>query len=366
MNHNKKINVAVAGATGYTGCELIKLLARHNSVNLVALAHSRNTEDAPISKTFPELSGICDMMVGSIDAILNYDALEAVFLALPHRAAMAVAKPLLARGVKVIDLSADYRLRDVAVYEKWYEVEHKDTENLNDAVYGLCEHYREKIKSANLIANPGCYPTSVLLPLIPLLKAGLVKGENIIVDSKSGTTGAGRKTSAALQFCEVDGSFKAYGVFSHRHTPEIDQELSLAAGEKINVIFTPHLLPLQRGIQSTIYVDCKQQENPPTPFTKVEHPGFTSGVGEGDLAIKIANALKTAYKDDFFVRVKPEGTTVEIKNVANTNFCDISFFVSGNKLILTTVIDNLLKGASGQALQNFNIMYDFDETKGLI
>ncbi len=354
MNQNKKINVAVAGATGYTGCELIKLLARHSSVNLVALAHSRNTEDAPISKTFPELEGVCDMMVENIDTILNYDSLDAVFLALPHRAAMAVAKPLLARGVKVIDLSADYRLRDVNVYEKWYEVEHKDTENLNDAVYGLCEHYREKIKSANLIANPGCYPTSVLLPLIPLLKAGLVKGENIIVDSKSGATGAGRKTSAALQFCEVDESFKAYGVFSHRHTPEIDQELSVAAGEKINVIFTPHLLPLQRGIQSTIYVDCKQQENPPTPFTK------------GGLSNEIQNVLEAAYKDDFFVRVKPEGTTVEIKNVANTNFCDISFFVSGNKLILTSVIDNLLKGASGQALQNFNIMYGFNETEGLI
>ena len=199
-----------------------------------------------------------------------------------------------------------------------------------------------------------------------------LKGENIIVDSKSGATGAGRKTSATLQFCEVDESFKAYGVFSHRHTPEIDQELSVAAGEKINVIFTPHLLPLQRGIQSTIYVECN------SPFSKVEHPAFTSGVGEGDLdspflkggegdfSIKIQNALNTAYKDDFFVRVKPEGTTVEIKNVANTNFCDISFFVSGNKLILTCVIVNLLKGASGQALQNFNIMYDFDETEGLI
>ena len=354
MNQNKKINVAVAGATGYAGCELIKLLARHSSVNLVALAHSRNTEDAPISKTFPDLSGICDMMVEDIDTILNYNALDAVFLALPHCAAMSVAKPLLARGVKVIDLSADYRLRDVAVYEKWYEVEHKDTENLNDAVYGLCEHYRKEIKTANLIANPGCYPTSVLLPLIPLLKAGLVKGENIIVDSKSGATGAGRKTSAALQYCEVDESFKAYGVFSHRHTPEIDQELSVAAGEKINVIFTPHLLPLQRGIQSTIYVDCKRQENPPAPFTK------------GGLSNEIQNVLEAAYKDDFFVRVKPEGTTVEIKNVANTNFCDISFFVSGNKLILTSVIDNLLKGASGQALQNFNIMYGFNETEGLI
>ena len=354
MNCNEKINVAVAGATGYAGCELVKLLARHNGVKLVALAHSPGTENAPLSKTFPELAGICDMMVEGINAILDCEILDAVFLALPHCAAMAVAKPLLARGVKVIDLSADYRLRDVSIYEKWYEVEHKDTGNLKEAVYGLCEHYRKGIKSANLIANPGCYPTSVLLPLIPLLKAGIVKPENIIVDSKSGSTGAGKKTSAAMQFCEVNESFKAYGVFSHRHTPEIDQELSVAANADVNVVFTPHLLPLQRGIQSTIYVDCKQQENPPTPFTK------------GGLSNEIQNALETAYKDDFFVRVKPKGTTVEIKNVANTNFCDISFFISGNKLILTSVIDNLLKGASGQALQNFNIMYGFNETEGLI
>ena len=360
MNSTKNINVAVAGATGYAGCDLVKLLARHNAINLVALAHSPGTEDVPLSKTFPELAGICDMMVEGVEAILDCETLDAAFLALPHRAAMSVAKPLLARGVKVIDLSADYRLRDVSIYEKWYEVEHKDTKNLQEAVYGLCEHYREKIKSANLIANPGCYPTSVLLPLIPLLKAGIVNAENIIIDSKSGSTGAGKKTSTAMQFCEVNESFKAYGVFSHRHTPEIDQELSVAAEADVNVIFTPHLLPLQRGIQSTIYVDINPR------FSKEVHPGFTSGVNEGDLAIKISNALETAYKDDFFVRVKPEGTTVEIKNVANTNFCDMSFFISGNKLILTSVIDNLLKGASGQALQNFNIMYGFNETEGLI
>ncbi len=351
MNQSNKINVAVAGATGYAGAELIKLLARHSNVNVVALAHSPGTDDAPMSKFFPQLAGVCDLMVEGVDAILDCHDLDAVFLALPHRAAMAVAKPLLARGVKVIDLSADYRLRDVAVYEKWYEVEHKDTGNLENAVYGLCEHYRDKIKSADLIANPGCYPTSVLLPLIPLLKAGLINPENIIVDSKSGATGAGKKTSAALHFCEVDESFKAYGVFSHRHTPEINQELSAAAGKEVDVIFTPHLLPLQRGIQSTIYVGLNQQ-NLPAP----RMPG----------SIEIQNAYEAAYKNEFFVRVKPEGATVEIKNVANTNFCDISYFINGNKLIITSVIDNLLKGASGQALQNFNIMYGFNETEGLI
>ena len=341
----KKINVAVAGATGFVGAELIKLLARHPAVEIVALAHSPGTADAPISKTFPQLAGVCDMMVENIDAILNSENLDAAFLALPHRAAMAVAKPLLARGVKVIDLSADYRLRDVTVYEKWYDVKHEDKENLGSAVYGLCEIYRDKIKNANLVANPGCYPTSALLPLIPLLKAGIVKPENIIIDSKSGASGAGRKVSAALQFCEVNESFKAYGIFSHRHTPEIEQELSLAAGdEKVSVIFTPHLLPLHRGIQSTIYVDCNRQK----------------------MSIEIKNAYESAYGGDFFVRVKPEGETVEIKDVANTNFCDISYFVSGEKLIITSVIDNLLKGASGQALQNFNIMFDFDEKEGLI
>ena len=353
MNRNKKINVAVAGATGFAGAELVKLLARHSGVNLVALAHSPGTDDAPISKTFPQLAGVCDLMVENIDAILNCDQLDAAFLALPHRAAMAVAKPLLAKGVKVIDLSADYRLRDVSVYERWYDVKHEDKENLAEAVYGLCEFYREKIKSATLVANPGCYPTSALLPLIPLLKEGLIKSENIIIDSKSGASGAGRKVSAALQFCEVNESFKAYGIFSHRHTPEINQELSLAGGgANVDVIFTPHLLPLHRGIQSTIYVDCLG-------------PGECSG-NQQKMSIEIQKVYEKAFGDEFFVRVKGEGATVEIKNVANTNFCDISYFVNGNKLIITSVIDNLLKGASGQALQNFNIMYGFDETEGLI
>jgi len=344
MNDEKKMRVAVAGATGYSGQELVKLLMRHGHVEVVCLAHGPGRADAPLSDTFPELAGVCDMTVVGIPALLDCKDVDVAFLALPHCAVMAVAKPLLARGVRVVDFSADYRLRDVETYEKWYGVTHEDKENLAHAVYGLCEHYRAEIRNARLIANPGCYPTGALLALIPLLKAEVIEPENIIIDAKSGATGAGRKVSDALHFCEVNESFKAYKVFSHRHTPEIDQELSETAGVRVKVVFTPHLLPVQRGILSTIYVDLKRRK--------------TSN--------DIAHAFEDAYGDEFFVRVRSEGSGVELRHVVNTNFCDINFFVSGGKVILTSAIDNLTKGAAGQALQNFNIMCGFPETEGLI
>jgi len=349
-NTNKKIRVALAGATGYSGRELIKFVVRHSGMELVALAHSPGKPDKLISETFPELKGICDLNVTDISNVIELDNLDAVFLALPHCAAMAAAKPLLKKGIKVIDFSADYRLKDVETYEKWYNVQHTDTDNLTHAVYGLCEHNREKIKGANLIANPGCYPTGALLPLIPLLKEKIIKPDGIIIDAKSGASGAGKKVAEALQFAEVNESFKAYGVFSHRHTPEIDQELSKAADQKVDVVFTPHLLPVQRGIQSTIYVDCNRQ----------------LGTSESNLSTEIYKILENYYKNEFFVRVKPEGSSIELKHVTNTNFCDISFHLSGNKLILVSAIDNLVKGAAGQALQNFNIMFGFEEKEGLV
>ena len=349
-NTNKKIKVALAGATGYSGRELIKFLVRHFAVEIVTLAHSPGKPDKLISETFPELKGICDLNVTDISKIIELDNLDVVFLALPHCAAMAAAKPLLEKEVKVIDFSADYRLKNVRTYEKWYNVKHSDTNNLLHSVYGLCEHNRKKIRTAKLIANPGCYPTGALLPLIPLLKENIIKPEGIIIDAKSGVSGAGKKVAEALQFAELNESFKAYGIFSHRHTPEINQQLSDAAGQKVDVVFTPHLLPIQRGIQSTIYVDCKQQ----------------NGTSEAKLSNKISAALERYYKNDFFVRVKPKGSSVELKHVTNTNFCDISFQLSGNKLILVSAIDNLIKGAAGQALQNFNIMFGFDEKEGLI
>ncbi len=362
-NKNKKIRVALAGATGYSGRELIKFLARHSGVEIVALAHSPGKPDKLISETFPELKGICDLNVTDISKVIELDNLDAVFLALPHCAAMAAAKPLLEKGIKVIDFSADYRLKNVGTYEKWYNVQHTDVDNLPHAVYGLCEHNREKIKSAKLIANPGCYPTGALLPLIPLLKENIIEPDGIIIDAKSGVSGAGKKVAEALQFAEVNESFKAYGVFSHRHTPEINQELSGAAGQKVDVVFTPHLLPVQRGIQSTIYVDCRR---PGECSGKQQFPLKKGGKGVVDLSIEISTALENYYKDEFFVRVKPEGSSIELKHVTNTNFCDISFHLSGNKLILVSAIDNLIKGAAGQALQNFNIMFGFDEKEGLI
>lgn len=337
------IAVGIAGATGYSGCELIRRLVRHPFVRIAALSHGPDSPDQPISTAFPELAGVCDLMVTSFDQLLA-TPLDLVFLALPHRAAMAAAAPLLQRRVRVIDISADYRLRDPAVYAATYGASHEDLANLQHAVYGLCECYRDAIRSARLIANPGCYVTCALLPLIPLLRANLINPDRIIIDAKSGVSGAGKKVTPALHFCEVNESFKAYGVFSHRHAPEIDQELSAAAGAPVRVIFTPHLLPVQRGILSTIYVECNQH-NPSSA---------------------IADAYARAYQDAFFVRIKGEGATVELQHVTHTNFCDISWFVRGSQIIITSALDNLVKGAAGQALQNLNIMCGFDERTGLL
>ncbi len=338
------IHVGVAGATGYAGRDLIKLLARHRHVEITWLAHGPGEPDEPISATFPELAGICDLDVLDTALLLERHKVDAAFLALPHRAAMAVTPALLGQGARVIDFSADYRIRDVALYEKWYEVQHTDRANLGHAVYGLCERQRARIKGAKLLANPGCYPTSAILPLAPLLEKGVIMRDGIIVDAKSGASGAGRKAAASLMFVEVNESFKAYGVFSHRHQPEIEQELSAAAGAPVEIVFTPHLLPLQRGILSTIYAT------------------LAPGKGTDD----IAAAFKAAYGTEFFVRVKGLKASVELKHVVDTNFCDIGYFVSGSKLIVTSAIDNLIKGAAGQALQNFNIMFGFDEKEGLV
>lgn len=337
------VNVGIAGATGYSGCQLIRLLARHPHARLTALAHGPDTPDQLISSAFPELAGICDLPVTSFEQFLAAP-LDVAFLALPHRAAMAAAAPLLQRGIRVIDLSADYRLRDPNVYAATYGAPHQDLNNLGHAVYGLCEFYRDAIRTARLVANPGCYVTCALLPLVPLVRARLIDLDHIIIDAKSGVSGAGKKVTPALHFCEVNESFKAYGIFSHRHAPEIEQELSSAANRPVRVIFTPHLLPVQRGILSTIYLTT------------------TSSTPSPD----IAEAYAQTFNRAFFVRVKGEGATVELQHVTHTNFCDISWFVRGSQLIITSALDNLIKGAAGQALQNFNIMFGFDERTGLL
>ncbi|MCX5712788.1 MAG: N-acetyl-gamma-glutamyl-phosphate reductase, partial [Candidatus Omnitrophica bacterium] len=272
---------------------------------------------------------------------------DVVFLALPHTVSMDLAPKLLKAGVKVIDLSADYRIKDVKVYEKAYNCKHKDKDNIAQAVYGLPELYRERIKKAKLVANPGCYPTAAALALAPLVSC--VKGidlDSIIIDAKSGTTGAGKKASDALMFAEVNEDFKAYKVNAHQHAPEMNQELSKLAGRKLEVTFVPHLLPLDRGILETIYVKK------------------TGGKVQGTRG-KILDVYKKFYKKEPFVRVCSEGVYPRIKDVANTNYCNIAIKEEDKQVIIISAIDNLLKGASGQAVQNMNIMFGFDESAGL-
>ncbi len=343
MSATTRMRVGIAGATGYTGCELVRLLARHDRVTLVGLAHGPGSPDESMSTLFPELAGLCDLPVGDLATLLA-TPLDAVFLALPHCAAMAAAAQFLARKVRVIDLSADYRLRDARVYAATYATPHQDPANLAHAVYGLCEHYRAQIADARLVANPGCYVTGALLPLLPLLKARLIDPQRLIIDAKSGVSGAGKKVAPGLHFCAINESFKAYSVFTHRHAPEIEQELSVAAGAPVQVVFTPHLLPIQRGILSTMYVESIR-------------PNMSS---------ELAAAYHAAYGNEFFVRVKGADATVELQHVTHTNFCDISWFVRGTQLVITSALDNLMKGAAGQAVQNFNIMTGCAETTGLI
>ena len=339
----KKIRAAICGASGYTGRELLLRLLRHSGVEVVGLAHGPSSEDCSMPDLFPEFKTLCELPVLGVETLYSQD-LDAVFLALPHGASAPIAKEFLARGVRVIDFSADYRLRDTEVYEKWYKVAHCDKENLKKAVYGLCEWYRDEIKNAPVVAVPGCYVTSALIPLIPLLKDGVIETDDIIIDSKSGISGAGKKLTPQVHYCESAESFKAYGMFSHRHTPEIDQELTKFAAQNVNVTFTPHLLPIIRGILSTIYVKLKDGRSPSD----------------------VQASWEKAYGNEFFMRLRKPGTSVEIRHIVNSNFCDMSFTAGEKRVIITSALDNLVKGASGAALQNFNIMFGFPETEGLI
>jgi len=337
------IRAAVVGATGYTGEELVKILASHPEVELTSLTA---IIDAPASygTLFPHFRGKVDLICKELNIDEVNKVSDVVFLALPHRVSMQIAPKFLKSGKKVIDLSADYRLQDTAVYKKWYGAEHKDEGNLKKAVYGLPELYRDKIKKADLIANPGCYPTSIILATLPLIKAFQV--ESIIADSKSGVTGAGRRADINLSFGEVDDSLKAYKINEHQHAPEIDQELSHASGKKTEIVFVPHLVPMKRGILSTVYLKLKKA----APEKKV------------------FDAFNNLYKNEPFVRVFDKGKLPQIKDVVNTNFCDIGIKVDekNSLVIVVSAIDNLQKGASGQAVQNMNIMCGFGEKTGLI
>ncbi len=338
------LNCAVVGATGYTGIELVKILLRHPHARITGLT-TRQEESIPVQKLIPTLPSSLDLEVRTYSFPEIKKKADLVFLCLPHTEAMETAEQFRKAGKIVIDLSADFRLRDYRQYEKWYGKKHTNKSLIKEAVYGLPEMNRVKIKKASLIANPGCYPTSAILAIMPLLEKNLVDAANIVIDSKSGVSGAGKKLTASTQFCEVDENFYAYKVGKHQHTPEIEQGLSQAAGSGVKVTFVPHLLPLDRGILTTVYLRRKK------------------GVSEAD----IAAAFKKAYADELFVRVKPAGSFPSLKDVQLTNYCDIGFTAvpESDRLIVVSAIDNLLKGASGQAVQNMNIRAGFAEGEAL-
>lgn len=337
------IPVAILGGSGYTGVELMRLIAGHPEMELAAVT-SRQYDGQPVASVFGALEGAVDLSFRAPDPAALAKLAKLVFLAVPHQTAMASAPALLAAGAKVVDLSADFRLRDKSIYEKWY-APHTAPELLSEAVYGLCEHYRVEIPAARLVANPGCYVTSVLMALLPLLKEGLVSADGIIADSASGVSGAGRSAKAALLHGEIAENFKAYSVAGHRHTPEMEQELSLAAGREVRLTFTPHLLPMDRGILSTIYV---------TPQT---------GATEHDLRA----AWEAAYQAEPFVRVLAKGALPATKEVRGTNRVQLGLATDPRSGLvkLFAALDNLTKGASGQALQNANLMLGLEETSGL-
>lgn len=339
------LKVGVVGATGYTGEELVKILASHPKVKLTFLT-AKIDKDEIISNIYPSLKGKCDLVCKSSVTDDLFSKAELVFLALPHKVSMDFVPKFLKSKAKIIDLSADYRLPS-DIYETWYGMEHKDKENIKNAVYGLPELYKDKIKSAELIANPGCYPTSIILGLAPIIKGNLNDiSETIIADSKSGVTGAGRKADISISFAEVNESLKAYKINEHQHMPEIIQEISKLSNYKLELIFVPHLIPMNRGILSTIYVKLNDS--------------ITND--------KLTDIYKKFYANSKFIRIMPKGVFPQVKEVSRTNICSIGIKVDEKKKIAVIIscIDNLLKGAAGQAVQNMNIMYGFEEDEGLL
>ena len=336
--------IAVVGASGYTGAELLRLLARHPEAELVCVT-SRQYAGQPVAEIFPSLQGILDLSFDDVDPAGVAGRADLVFTAVPHQTAMNMIPELLAAGSRVVDLSADFRLRDVSVYEAWYQA-HTASDLLDEVVYGLPELFRDQVPAARLVANPGCYPTSVALALTPLLEAKKIDPATIIVDSKSGTSGAGRAAKLDTLFCEVNEGFKAYGLPRHRHTPEIEQTLSHVSGATVTVSFTPHLLPVNRGILSTCYASLS-----------------------GACTLEELHALYLdRYADETFVRILAPGQLPNISQVSGSNFCDIGLAVDDRtgRVIVVAVIDNLVKGAAGQALQNMNLMLGLPEQTGLL
>ncbi|MBE7049870.1 MAG: N-acetyl-gamma-glutamyl-phosphate reductase [Ruminococcaceae bacterium] len=338
------INVGILGATGYAGIETVRLLANHPNVKITRLI-SHSFEGKKISEIYPSLEGVLDIECVSLDVDDIAKNCDLVFTALPHGVSKDVIPGLYEKGLKIIDLSGDFRYNDVKVYEKWYGESHPSPELLEKSVYGLCELYREKIRNTSLIGNPGCYTTCSILALYPLLKASVIETKNIIIDAKSGVSGAGRTTKLDYSFCECTENMLAYKIATHRHTSEIEQELSIAAGSEVMVSFTPHLIPLKRGIYATCYANLSNNVT-------------------GD---EIEKIYKDFYENEHFIRIMSPGKIPESNWVAGSNFANIGFQIDERlgRIVVCSTIDNLIKGAAGQAVQNMNIMMGFDEKAGL-
>lgn len=338
------IKIGIVGISGYSGLMILELLLKHPDVCVTYV--SANNTTGKLDAIWPRLKGTTKLTCSKYDFKKAVKLCDLVFLAVPHTVSMKITPELLNAKLRIIDLSADYRLPNAKQYEKWYGLPHKDKRNLRKAVYGLPEFYREHIKNARLIANPGCYPTAAILALAPMSAIYGKDIDSIIIDAKSGVTGAGRKAGINFSFSEINENFKAYKVLRHQHTPEIDLYLSKISDKALNVNFVPHLLPISRGILETIYVQLNSK-------TTLKN---------------LYDIYKKFYKTEPFVRILQPGQQPEFKNVVGTNYCDIGIDMkTDNRLaVITSVIDNLIKGAAGQAVQNMNIMYGFKEDEGLL
>ncbi len=337
------IKVSIIGVTGYAGIELLRLLNEHPYVEIDQLISHSNAGEK-LSNVYPQFTGIDERDLEKYDLNILKDS-DLIFSALPHGVAQDIVAELIENGLRVIDLSGDYRYRNKEIYEKWYGLKHNHPHLLKQSVYGLVEVKRKEIKSAQLVANPGCYPTGSLLALLPVIKQGIINRESIIIDAKSGVSGAGRSLSRICHFTEADESIKAYKIAEHRHVSEIEAKLAETINRDIKLSFTPHLIPMKRGILSTIYLDAKEE------------------IEEKNLA----RIYRDFYKNSQFVQILPRDILPDTKYVAGTNYCHLGIYVDKRlqRIILVSAIDNLGKGAAGQAVQNMNVMFGFAETEGL-
>lgn len=338
------IKTSIIGSTGYVGNELVRILRCHPQVKIASL-HARSQNDTPHEQIYPNMKNLCDLKVNPITIEKLSQEVDVIFLALPHGVASNLISESIVENTKIIDLSADFRLEERKDYETWYKTCHGNSSLLSKAEYGLCEWNREKIRKTSLIANPGCYTTCSLLALLPLVCENIVDSSSIIIDAKSGVSGAGRSLHLGTHFCECHDSIKAYNIACHRHTPEIEQELSKKMGAQVSVNFTPHLIPMNRGILVTSYASLR---------SSIEYS-------------EISEIYQKYYSSEYFVRLLSPNVFPETRWVKDSNFCDINFQIDSrtNRIIIVSALDNLMKGAAGQAVQNMNLLFDLEESEGI-